>query len=175
MDVLQALSDLGISGAQAGKMGLALYKVGMSWPVEPSGLTAFARPLDLGYFVVEEKRGLMEQQIKSILYNLPDRPLILSKKDADGGLLPEEGSIDGVQVALAMIDHLLANEYPQIYLHVQSICVRPSAVNLPLWGWHGHPISVPGCPHNSSTVLPDGARGAQGLAVTGWRNLWTGL
>ncbi|MGB2301456.1 MAG: indolepyruvate ferredoxin oxidoreductase family protein, partial [Candidatus Puniceispirillaceae bacterium] len=75
MDVLQALSDLGISGAQADKMGLALYKVGMSWPVEPSGLTAFARSLDR-LFVVEEKRGLMEEQIKSILYNLPARPLI---------------------------------------------------------------------------------------------------
>ena len=164
MDVLQALSDLGISGAQAGKMGLALYKVGMSWPVEPSGLTAFARPLER-LFVVEEKRGLMEEQIKSILYNLPARPLILGKKDADGErLLPEEGSIDGVQVALAMIDHLLAGQKIPTDISARAEHLRASQCReFASVGLARTPYFCAGCPHNSSTVLPDGARGYAGI------------
>ena len=164
MDVLQALSDLGISGAQAGKMGLALYKVGMSWPVEPSGLTAFARPLER-LFVVEEKRGLMEEQIKSILYNLPARPIILGKKDADGErLLPEEGSIDGVQIALAMIDHLLAGQKIPTDISARAEHLRASQCReFASVGLARTPYFCAGCPHNSSTVLPDGARGYAGI------------
>ncbi len=67
MDVVEALADLGITAAKAEKLGLSVYKIGMSWPVEPEGLRAFAGGLDR-ILVVEEKRGLVESQVKEILY-----------------------------------------------------------------------------------------------------------
>jgi len=164
MDVLQALSDLGISKVQADKMGLALYKVGMSWPIEPVGLTAFARPLER-MIVVEEKRGLMEEQIKSILFNLPERPIILGKTDAHANrLLPQEGSIDGVKVALAIIDHLLAGQNISSDISARADHLRHSQQReFASVGLTRTPYFCAGCPHNSSTVLPDGARGYAGI------------
>ena len=56
MDTLQALEMLGIDKEKANQMGLALYKVAMSWPLEPSGIKKFASKLDK-VLVVEEKEG----------------------------------------------------------------------------------------------------------------------
>ena len=67
MDVMQALADLGIDAAKAAQVGLSVYKVGMSWPLDPEGMTEFAAPLQK-MLVVEEKRGLIEPQIKDCLY-----------------------------------------------------------------------------------------------------------
>ncbi|MFT7139204.1 MAG: indolepyruvate ferredoxin oxidoreductase, partial [Sulfitobacter sp.] len=68
LDVLQALSDLGIDDALAAEIGLRVYKVGMPWPLEPNGIREFASGLD-EVIVVEEKRGLIEDQLTSELYN----------------------------------------------------------------------------------------------------------
>ena len=73
MDVRQALDDLGIDDARAAAMGLRVYKVGMSWPLEPSGAAAFADGLE-EILVVEEKRPLIESQLKELLYNGPPPP-----------------------------------------------------------------------------------------------------
>ena len=70
LDVRQAMDDLGIDEGMARRLGLALYKVGMSWPLEPDGIRRFAGGLD-EILVVEEKRGFIENQIKELLYNLP--------------------------------------------------------------------------------------------------------
>jgi indolepyruvate ferredoxin oxidoreductase len=68
LDVRQALEDLGIDEALAAEIGLTVYKVAMTWPLERSGLRAFAEGLD-EILVVEEKRAVMENQIKEQLYN----------------------------------------------------------------------------------------------------------
>jgi indolepyruvate ferredoxin oxidoreductase len=69
-DVLEALAAMGISHAQAAQMGVAIYKVGMPWPLEPTGLRAFAAGLET-LMVVEHKRGMLEAQARSALYDLP--------------------------------------------------------------------------------------------------------
>ena len=73
LDVRQALDDLGIDEVRANALGLRLYKIGCTWPIEPQGLRAFAEGLDL-IIVVEEKRSLIEVQVREELYGLPISP-----------------------------------------------------------------------------------------------------
>ena len=73
LDVRQALDELGIDEVKANQLGIRLYKVGMTWPLEPQGVLKFAQGLDL-ILVVEEKRSLIETQVKEQLYDTPDQP-----------------------------------------------------------------------------------------------------
>ena len=101
LDVLQALEDLGIDDAHAAEIGIRLFKVGMPWPLEPNGVREFAQGLD-EILVVEEKRQLIEYQMKEQLYNWRDdvRPRVIGKYDEHGEweahrsewLLPAAGS-----------------------------------------------------------------------------------
>ena len=88
LDVRQALDDLGLDLDQARRLGLSIYKPAMTWPLEPEGMAEFARGLD-EILVVEEKRGLIEDQLKEILYNVDAsaRPRVHGKRDADGSWL----------------------------------------------------------------------------------------
>ncbi|HAG47110.1 MAG TPA: indolepyruvate ferredoxin oxidoreductase family protein, partial [Gammaproteobacteria bacterium] len=70
LDVRRALMELGIDQKECERLGLSLYKVGMPWPLEVTGLKAFAAGLE-ELIVVEEKRGLIEDQVKAILYGSP--------------------------------------------------------------------------------------------------------
>ena len=93
-DTMQALSDLGIDENTAREIGIRLYKVAMSWPLEPQGARKFAQGLE-EILVVEEKRQMVEYQLKEQLYNWrPDvRPNVLGKFDdsLDGGAGGEWG------------------------------------------------------------------------------------
>ena len=85
LDVLQALEDLGIDERHAAEIGIRLFKVGMPWPLEPNGVREFAQGLD-EILVVEEKRQLIEYQMKEQLYNWRDdvRPRVIGKYDEHG-------------------------------------------------------------------------------------------
>src|SRR6266571_2865154 len=94
LDVRQSLSDLGID-ERAAALGIRLYKVGLTWPLEPAGARRFAEGLT-DVLVVEEKRGFIEQQLVHILYNLDAarRPTVVGKTDESGApLLPSEGEL----------------------------------------------------------------------------------
>jgi len=85
LDALQALEDLGIDPKHAAEIGIRLFKVGMPWPLEPNGVREFAQGLD-EILVVEEKRQLIEYQLKEQLYNWRDdvRPRVIGKYDEHG-------------------------------------------------------------------------------------------
>src|SRR5262249_60433606 len=68
LDVRQALDELGIDAERAAEFGLVLYKVGMSWPLEPEAMRRFCAGLE-DVLVVEEKRPIVEDQIARLLYN----------------------------------------------------------------------------------------------------------
>ena len=109
LDVRQALDDLGIDEGTARRLGIVLYKVGMSWPLEPDGIRRFAGGLD-EILVVEEKRDFIEGQIKELLYNLPatERPRVIGKCDEDGRpLLRASGELDPGGVAQTLAERLL--------------------------------------------------------------------
>ena len=111
LDVRQALDDLGIDEETAAKIGLSVYKVAMPWPLETEGAKAFAQGLET-LLVVEEKRSLMEWQLKDALYSLPAdrRPEVLGKLGRNGEpQFPSNGELSPAAVA-RVIARLLDND-----------------------------------------------------------------
>jgi indolepyruvate ferredoxin oxidoreductase len=164
LDVRQALQDLGLDEAGAAAHGLRLYKVGVTWPLEPQGIIDFADGLDL-VMVIEEKRGLIEGQMREILYGRPDAPRIIGKQDEAGALLfPSFGALEVNQVALAIGQRLgrgggdgpLANRLAVIRAAQQRLHETEDVSSRT-------PYFCAGCPHNSSTKVPDGARAYAGI------------
>lgn len=165
-DIFEALDALGITPDEASDLGLALYKVAMPWPLEPHSLRAFAHGLET-LLVVEHKRALMEPQIKEALYDLPDgqRPRVIGKRGLAGAdLLPDTGSIS-IPV-LARVLHDLLPEGPhreraEAYLaRVGETADRARALEGDV---QRKPHFCSGCPHNTSTVVPDGSRALAGI------------
>jgi indolepyruvate ferredoxin oxidoreductase len=94
LDVRQALNDLGIDEQRANEIGIRLYKIGCPWPLEPEGLKAFVKGLEL-VIVVEEKRSLVEVQLREELYGRANQPVCIGKKDEQGRwLFPVKGALD---------------------------------------------------------------------------------
>jgi len=107
LDVRRALLELGIDEQRAQALGLKVYKVGMVWPLESQGLKQFAQGLER-LIVVEEKRGLMEQQIKEILYASTNRPEVIGKVDEVGEtLFQASGRLEAMDIALAVGERLV--------------------------------------------------------------------
>src|SRR5437899_6900607 len=101
LDVRQALDELGIGPAEAGEIGLRLYKVAMPWPLEPDCVRHFAEGLE-EVLVVEEKRAVIESQLKEQLYNWPAdrRPRVIGKFDETGAwILPSNGELAPSEIA----------------------------------------------------------------------------
>ena len=110
LDVRQAFEDLGIDEAAARRLGIRLYKVAMPFPLEPEGARRFAEGLDT-VLVVEEKRPLIETQLKDVLYGTPNAPRIAGKRDEDGRpLFPSAGRLDTNHIAVELGRRLLARE-----------------------------------------------------------------
>ncbi len=157
LDVLRALDLLGLGGGEAARRGIALYKVALTWPVEPEGLTRFATGKKL-LIVVEEKRSLVKRQARDILYNLPAdrRPAIIGKRTLAGEpLLPEYGELDPLSIARA-----LARVLPEFGV---SVSFTEPDLPPPAAALSRAPYFCAGCPHNTSTVVPEGALALGGI------------
>ncbi|MDN0077193.1 indolepyruvate ferredoxin oxidoreductase family protein [Crenobacter sp. SG2303] len=173
LDVLQALDDLGIDEATAAEFGLRIYKVGMVWPLESEGVRHFAEGLD-EILVVEEKRQIIEYQLKEQLYNWREdvRPRVVGKFAEKGEwalphgdwLLPAAGELTPAMIARAIaarltryVDSAAIQERLAFYDDKEAQLVRPreSIQRVP------HYCS--GCPHNTSTKVPDGSRALAGI------------
>src|SRR6185437_11986172 len=89
-------------------LGLRIYKVALTWPLEEAGARRFAEGLQ-DVLVVEEKRGFIEDQLVRILYNMDAtrRPSVVGKRDETGApLLPSEGELNPTIVASALVARL---------------------------------------------------------------------
>lgn len=166
LEVMQALEDAGIDQDQVEKIGLRVFKVAMSWPLEPSAITDFSRGLD-EVLVVEEKRPLVEDQLKALLYHLPEaeRPQVYGKRDEQGReLFSSVGEIDAADVLTVLNQRLAAFGAEQIT--EQALPVREVA---PVTGAEAEPLPerkpwyCSGCPHNTSTQVPEGSRAMAGI------------
>ena len=110
LDVRQAFEDLGIEEAAARRLGIRLYKVAMPFPLEPEGARRFAEGLDT-VLVVEEKRALIETQLKDVLYATPGAPRVFGKRDeADRPLFSAAGRLDTNHIAVEIGRRLLARD-----------------------------------------------------------------
>lgn len=171
LDVMESLSELGVTSEVAERLGLKVYKMGLVWPVEPEGIRAFAEGVE-EILVVEEKRGFIEDQIAKILYDLPDgsRPRIVGKRDMSGAvLLPSEGELNPVVVGQVIAARLLGviGASPQIeqgLARLNALRERTSNV-VPLVT--RPPFFCSGCPHNTSTRVPEGSRALAGIGCHG--------
>src|SRR5690606_36568263 len=107
LDVRQALDELGIDEVAASRLGVRLYKVGMVWPLEPEGIARFADGLEL-IIVVEEKRTLIETQIREQLYGRANAPAVIGKKDEqDNTLFQAKAALEPNQIAVAIAERVL--------------------------------------------------------------------
>jgi indolepyruvate ferredoxin oxidoreductase len=155
MDTQSALALLGLDSKQAEKCHLATYKVGMVWPLEPEGIKAFALGLD-HLIIVEEKRGLIESQTREILYGCDGAPQIIGKHDETGNILfPVDGVLDPVMIARQLAMRLPDGKDRAARL-VEDRGLDPLGVERT-------PYFCAGCPHNRSTILPEGTRGYAGI------------
>jgi indolepyruvate ferredoxin oxidoreductase len=172
LDVMQALTALGIDDARARELGIAVYKIGLTWPVEADGLRAFARGKRELLFV-EEKRAFLEPQAAHILYHLPDseRPQISGKLAPDGEpLFQSDMQLETSQVARALVRRMSACKMADDSLRARAASLDQSAQDAA--GTTGStlvrtPFYCSGCPHNRSTKLPDGSIAASGIGCHG--------
>ena len=166
LDVRQALEDLGIDEVKADKLGLRLYKVGMPWPLEPVGIKEFSQGLK-EILVVEEKRPIIESQLKEHLYNLPsnERPSVVGKFDEKGHVLqPAAGELSPSQIARVIASRLLKlSEDKAIQEKLKLMEDKEKSLIKPETDFARTPFFCSGCPHNTSTRVPEGSRATAGI------------
>ncbi|MRW90962.1 indolepyruvate ferredoxin oxidoreductase family protein [Duganella sp. FT80W] len=185
LDTRQALADLGIDEQAAADIGIRLYKIGMTWPLEAEGVQEFAKGLE-EILVVEEKRQILEYALKEELYNLRDdqRPRVVGKFDDTGEwsnhgktghgdwLLPATYELNPAQIARAIASriahychgHPVAQRVQEriAYLEAKEAALK----SLPVKAnpqTDRTPFFCSGCPHNSSTKVPEGSRALAGI------------
>ncbi len=174
LDVRQALDDLGLDEPLCAKVGLRVLKVGMSWPLEPVSVHQFAEGLD-EILVVEEKRSIIEDQLTGQLYNWPvgKRPRVVGEFDEQGvSLLPNLGELTPAMIA-RVIAKRLAPIYssPTIEERLAFLDAKEKALAAPKHKTARTPHFCSGCPHNSSTKVPQGSRALGGIGchyMTQW-------
>lgn len=172
LDVLEALRMLGLDGAQAEEAGIAVYKLGMSWPVEPVGIRAFVSGCD-EVLVIEEKRPVIEEQLAHILYNLPasDRPLLTGKREPSGApLVSQTGELAPANVMRAIRSRLLAADIDAgLRARIEGVNaeVATAEVTAAAAGLVRAPSFCAGCPHNTSTNVPEGSMAMGGIGCHG--------
>jgi indolepyruvate ferredoxin oxidoreductase len=164
LDVRQAFDELGIDEVKCNALGIRLFKAGCAWPLSRQELKEFAQNLDL-IIVVEEKRSLLEVQVREELYGTPNQPLCIGKRDEAGNwLFPVKGALDPNEVAICIGERLLKyhrndeiiarvarlKEFQRIAAETRDVAQRI-------------PYFCSGCPHNSSTVVPEGMRAYAGI------------
>jgi indolepyruvate ferredoxin oxidoreductase len=165
LDVRQALDELGIDEVKCNDLGIRLYKIGCPWPISRDDLKQFADGLEL-IIVVEEKRSLIEVQVREELYGTANQPVCIGKKDERGNwLFPVKGALDPNEVAICIGERILQRLGPNDAIAARVAQLREAqrilaetqdvAVRIPYF--------CSGCPHNSSTVVPEGMRAYAGI------------
>ncbi|NQY03156.1 MAG: indolepyruvate ferredoxin oxidoreductase family protein [Halieaceae bacterium] len=166
LDVMQALEDMGIDEAVAAEIGLRVYKVGMPWPLEPRTTHEFADGLE-EILVVEEKRSIIEDQLTGQLYNYPvaARPRVFGEFDEEGrDLLPNLGELTPAMIALA-----IASRVKRFYQsetmdrRIGWIEQKEASLAQPRESIERTPHFCSGCPHNTSTRVPEGSHALGGI------------
>jgi indolepyruvate ferredoxin oxidoreductase len=166
LDVRQALDDLGIDDAHAADIGLRLYKVAMSWPLEREGIRHFAEGLE-EILVVEEKRAVIENQFKEQLYNWREdvRPRVIGKFDEDRNwILPSNGELTPAQIARVIAQRIARfHTSPRITERLAFLEAKDRQLGSNVVPFSRTPYFCSGCPHNTSTKVPDGSRALAGI------------
>jgi len=173
LDVRQALDDLGIDEARANQIGVRLFKVACPWPFDLADMAEFVDGLDM-VIVVEEKRSLLESQLREALYGAARQPVVVGKRDERGDwLFPVKGALDPNDIAVAVGERVLKvvgyaedidakvkriRQFQSMLASVSDVASRT-------------PYFCSGCPHNTSTKVPEGSVAAAGIGCH-FMSLW---
>ena len=163
-DVRQALDDLGLDEKRCNDLGLRLLKLGCAWPLDRSEILAFARGLER-IIVVEEKEALVETQIRDLLYGTANQPAVIGKKDEEGRpLFPAKGALDVDAIALCLGERLWQRvPNAPFAARVSEIRERRARFAATEEVASRKAYFCSGCPHNTSTVVPEGMRAYAGI------------
>lgn len=184
LDTRQALADLGIDEQVAKDIGIRLYKIGLTWPLESEGVREFATGLE-EILVVEEKRQILEYALKEELYNWEDkvRPRVVGKFDDTGEwsnlhgvghgdwLLPATYELSPAQIARAIASrisryyagHPVEQRVKERVAYLEAKEAMLNVVAKPDANKDRVPHFCSGCPHNTSTKVPEGSRALAGI------------
>ncbi len=166
LDVMQALEDLGIDGKLAARIGIRVFKVGMSWPLEPTATHAFADGLE-EILVVEEKRSIVEDQLTGQLYNHPvaRRPRVVGEFDEAGqSLLPNHGELTPAAIARAIAGRIRRfHDSDAMRARLDFLERKERSLARPRKSTERTPYFCSGCPHNTSTRVPEGSHAIGGI------------
>jgi indolepyruvate ferredoxin oxidoreductase len=163
-ELLQALRDLGLDQRELEARGIRLMKVGMLFPHDRQAFRDFARGLD-EVLVVEEKTPFLETAVRNALYDAPERPRVLGKRDEDDReLVPAAGDLDADTIALAVARRLAGRvELPAVAARVAAIEARRATLQRAAAPLARTPFFCSGCPHNASTANPEGTLVGAGI------------
>ena len=173
LDVLEALTQLGITTDAAALIGIRVFKVSMPWPLEPDGIREFAQGLD-EILVIEEKRQLVEYQLKEQLYNWRDdvRPRVVGKFDEKGEWVSPRGEwllTSKLDFSVAQIAQVIAARVAKFYTsesieeRLSLLQAKEAALNKAIATPPRPPYYCSGCPHNTSTKVPEGSTALAGI------------
>lgn len=162
LDVMDALSRLGLSLSDLEECGIRIYRPGLVFPLEQTRAERFARGLK-HILVVEEKASIVEQQLKDFIFNWSERPTVAGKKDLDGSdLIPWVGQLRPSLLA-ERIFRWLKRVAPGLGQLDVACIARPQALSNQADGMKRLPYFCSGCPHNTSTKVPEGSVALAGV------------
>ena len=165
LDTMEALRLLGIDEREVRRMGIDVYKVGMVWPLAHDSALDFVKGKH-EVLVVEEKRGIIESQFKEYFYDYPGRKpqRMIGKQDEFGNrLVPWVGELSPIQIA-GIIAERLDGAMPGLDLTARARSLTSGGANvIRVTGASRTPYFCSGCPHNTSTRLPEGSRALAGI------------
>ncbi len=165
LDLMEALRLLGIDAAEAARIGLDVYKVGMVWPLEPQGALDFVQGKN-EVLVVEEKRGIIESQFKEYFYDYPGRkPKHLAGKADENGmrLVPWVGELSPLQLAPIVASRLDREFGGDRFRRLADQLEQNRGTEISVEGATRVPYFCSGCPHNTSTKVPEGSKALAGI------------
>ena len=168
-DLMEVLRRLEITPAMLAAAGVRLYKVGLSFPIETGRMRAFASGLD-EILVVEEKASVVESQIRDLLYNAPagQRPAVVGKRDRDGApLVAADGELRPSRLIERVADWLVRHfpdnaTFNDHRRHVRDF-TPPDLLSNDADQVRRVPYFCAGCPHNTSTRVPEGSTARGGI------------
>ncbi len=164
LDLMHAMSLLDLDKAEAERLGISTYKVGMIWPLDTEPMLRWSSSLDMIVFV-EEKRKLIEIQAKDALFDAGRRQRILGGRDLDGNeLFPTRYALDPVMIAEKIGNIIVSSgrDTDRLKNALQKLKAMPTLGNSEDYAVRT-PYFCSGCPHNTSTRIPEGARAYAGI------------
>jgi indolepyruvate ferredoxin oxidoreductase len=169
-DTMESLSLLDVNDERAKELGISLFKVGCIWPLEPSGFKDFASGVEELFFI-EEKKAFLELQAATILYDEDSRPRLVGKTDELGKvLLPNDVQLEPIKLAIAIVNRLanLGIVCDALNKKKDELLEKLNrSLQLPCQQLVRSPLFCSGCPHNTSTNLPEGSVAGVGIGCHG--------